>query len=111
MRTLQIVEITCSTQKNIDNAVCIACDQIDDWVFWTPAGSGPFCGECLDALCDPDQALLLENRLAAYEDSFGEIEVKTIVSSSIDPAAEEVYVARSGGVETVLRSTTNQIPK
>jgi len=47
--------------------VCVACDCVDDEYFQTPAGAGPFCGECWESLCDPDQALLLEKRVAAYE--------------------------------------------
>ena len=47
--------------------VCSACDCVDDEYFQTPTGAGPFCGECWESLCDPDQALLLEKRVAAYE--------------------------------------------
>jgi hypothetical protein len=46
--------------------VCVACDCVDDEYFQTPAGAGRFCGECWESLCDPDQALLLERRVAAY---------------------------------------------
>ena len=49
-----------------DVKVCIACDQRDS-ARYTPLGEGPFCRECLESLCDPDQSLLLEKRLAAYE--------------------------------------------
>jgi len=45
--------------------VCVACDCVDDEYFQTPAGAGPFCCECWESLCDPDQALLLEKRVAA----------------------------------------------
>jgi hypothetical protein len=47
--------------------VCVACDCVDDEYFQTPAGIGPFCGECCASLIDPDQSLLLEKRVAAYE--------------------------------------------
>jgi hypothetical protein len=47
--------------------ICIACDCSDDQYFHTPADAGPFCGECWEALIDPDQSLLLEKRIAAYE--------------------------------------------
>jgi hypothetical protein len=43
--------------------VCVACDSFDDRLQYTPGGAGPFCGECWDALNDPDQALLIEKRL------------------------------------------------
>jgi hypothetical protein len=46
--------------------VCVACDC---WglAHYTPIGAGPFSGECWESLIDPDQALLLEKRVAAYE--------------------------------------------
>jgi hypothetical protein len=47
--------------------VCVACDCVDNEYFQTPAGIGPFCGECWESLIDPDQSLLLEKRVAAYE--------------------------------------------
>ena len=46
---------------------CVACDCIDDEYFQTPAGAGPFCGDCWESLNDPDQSLLLEKRVANYE--------------------------------------------
>ena len=46
---------------------CVGCDCVDDYYFETPTGAGPFSGECWESLCDPDQALLLEKRVAAYE--------------------------------------------
>jgi hypothetical protein len=49
--------------------VCIACDCVDDEYQFTPAGKGPFCGECFEALCDPDQALLTERRLEQSENA------------------------------------------
>jgi len=47
---------------------CVACDCVDDVQYYSPAGAGPFCGECWQALTDPDQALLLEKRLGQTED-------------------------------------------
>ena len=47
--------------------VCVGCDCVDDEYFQTPAGIGPFCRECWESLIDPDQSLLLEKRVAAYE--------------------------------------------
>jgi hypothetical protein len=49
-----------------DVKVCIACDQWDS-ARYTPLGERPFCSECFESLCDPDQTLLLEKRLAGYE--------------------------------------------
>jgi hypothetical protein len=46
---------------------CVACDCVDNEYFQTPAGIGLFCGECWESLIDPDQSLLLEKRVAAYE--------------------------------------------
>jgi hypothetical protein len=47
--------------------VCVVCDCVDDEYFQTPAGIGPFCSERWESLSDPDQSLLLEKRVAAYE--------------------------------------------
>ena len=47
--------------------VCVGCDCVDDEYFQTPAGIGPFCSERWESLSDPDQSLLLEKRVAAYE--------------------------------------------
>jgi hypothetical protein len=49
------------------SSACVACDCVDDEYFHTPASAGPFCGECWESLNDPDQSLLLEKRVAAYE--------------------------------------------
>ena len=46
--------------------VCSMCDCCG-LAHYTPMGAGPFCSECWESLCDPDQALLLERRVAAYE--------------------------------------------
>ena len=46
---------------------CVACDCVDDGYFQTPAGAGPFCGDCWESLNGPHQSLLLEKRVAAYE--------------------------------------------
>jgi hypothetical protein len=58
--------------------VCIACDC---WGLadYTPLGKGPFCSECWESLCDPDQALLLEKRVAAYEAEVEELK-KTLLN-------------------------------
>jgi hypothetical protein len=46
---------------------CLTCDCVGGEYFETSSGVGPFCGECWESLCDPDQALLLEKRVASYE--------------------------------------------
>jgi hypothetical protein len=46
---------------------CIGCDEVDEIKCYTMKGSGPYCEQCFGALCDPDQALLLEERIARYE--------------------------------------------
>jgi hypothetical protein len=66
MRDEQIIEILVESEQN-ERHSCMACDCYDERVYWTKGGKGPFCGECIDALCDPDQALLLEERLAKFE--------------------------------------------
>jgi recombinational DNA repair protein (RecF pathway) len=47
--------------------LCAACDCVDQYMYFTPAGAGPFCQECWEALNDPDQALMTEKRLAEAE--------------------------------------------
>jgi hypothetical protein len=63
----QIIEIHCGLEDNTDQLPCKSCEEVGDTVYFTPMGAGPFCSDCLDSLCDPDQALALEERLAAYE--------------------------------------------
>ena len=46
---------------------CIACDCVDDDLYYSPQGAGPFCPDCWQSLTDPDQTLLLEKRLEASE--------------------------------------------
>jgi hypothetical protein len=55
------------TQAEAALKVCVACDFVDDFVYYTHSGAGPFCSECWEALSDPDQALLTEKRLAEAE--------------------------------------------
>jgi hypothetical protein len=38
---------------------CMACGGME-LGYYTPLGAGPFCSECWEALCDPEQALLNE---------------------------------------------------
>ena len=54
-------------QPNPRGIACQACDEVDEVLCFTRGGKGPFCVECFESLCDPDQALLLEERLAKYE--------------------------------------------
>lgn len=65
--TMHIVNVPCSVEPNIGQVACKACDEIDEYLYFTPMNAGPFCSECLESLCDPDQALLSEARLASYE--------------------------------------------
>lgn len=51
----------------MNDYACVTCSNEYGVGFWTRDGAGPFCDECWKALCDPDQALLTERRLAATE--------------------------------------------
>ena len=50
-----------------DVETCAACDAVDDVYRFTLRGRGPFCQDCWEALNDPDQALVTEERLAQAE--------------------------------------------
>jgi hypothetical protein len=54
---------------------CVGCDCVDEDFHFTCAGRGPFCRECWEALNNPDQALLTENRLAEAEAKIEELRV------------------------------------
>ena len=74
---------------------CVACECVDDEYFRTPAGTGPFCGDCWESLCDPDQSLLLEKRVAAYEE---EVEhLRDLLTRAVNKleCADPVGVGRS----------------
>ena len=55
------------TTPNSAGVPCEICKQVDEISCFTPEDQGPFCMDCFESLCDPDQALLLEERLAKYE--------------------------------------------
>ena len=55
-----------------DLTPCIACDCLDDDMYYTLDGAGPFCAECWGSLTDPDQTLLLEKRLEKAEQALEE---------------------------------------
>jgi hypothetical protein len=46
---------------------CKGCDEVDDILCYTLRVAGPYCRECFEALCDPDEALALEERCARLE--------------------------------------------
>ena len=46
---------------------CIGCDRGLDLPQFTPAGQGPFCRACFEALCDPDLAMVLEAQVRRLE--------------------------------------------
>ena len=55
-----------------DLTACIACDCLDDDMYYTLDGAGPFCAEWWESLTDPDQTLLLEKRLEKAEQALEE---------------------------------------
>jgi hypothetical protein len=71
---------------------CGACDRITSHWGYTPAGVGPFCEECWASLVDPDQQLLLEDRLQQSENQIEKLvseirRLRTYLAWSIMPAA------------------------
>ena len=54
--------------------VCLGCECVDEIFYWTTCGGGPFCGECWEALNDPDQAWASEKRLAQAEEKIEELQ-------------------------------------
>jgi hypothetical protein len=85
-----------------DVKVCIACDC---WglAHYTPQGKGPFCGECWESLCDPDQSLLLEKRVAAYEVEVEELRARVALLEEFVSACR---YAGPGGLERLKQEAT-----
>ena len=67
---------------NDESTSCVACDCVDEELYYTASGAGPFCGECWVALNDPDQALLVEKRLELTEQRLEELQ--TLLTSATD---------------------------
>ena len=82
--------------------VCVACDCASDEQFETLRGAGPFCRECWEALCDPDQSLLLEKRVAAYE-----VEVERLRGLLIRVA--DVLTKQHGNMAVLLGCSTCEL--
>jgi hypothetical protein len=76
-------------RPNPEGVACQACERVDEVLCFTVKGKGPFCLECFESLCDPDQALLLEERLAKYEREIETGRVIPGVSTSQTKAGQE----------------------
>jgi hypothetical protein len=74
---------------------CVACDCVDDDQYYTPEGNGPFCGECWQALIDPDQTLLVEKRLGQTEDLV--LTLQSLLGRAAD-ALERLHAAEHDAV-------------
>jgi len=64
IKLINNIEIPFCEEPNDKAVPCKACDCVDGILCWTFGGAGPFCAGCFESLCDPDQALLLKERLA-----------------------------------------------
>jgi hypothetical protein len=72
-----IVEIECTREPNPEGISCIVCGAVDpEYLYYTPGKKGPLCGQCIESLCDPDQALLLDERLGRTEAKIGYLETQ-----------------------------------
>ena len=81
-----------------DVKVCAACDCVIDEYFQTAAGAGPFCAECWQSLTDPDQSLLLEKRVAAYEVEAERF--KELLTMAANQLEERVFINKYTNLDT-----------
>jgi hypothetical protein len=63
---------------------CISCRCcVNEQYQLTSGGKGPFCGECFEALCDPDHALMLEERVGQLEAKVTQLKADLLASDKI----------------------------